>query len=388
MSLINYTIKTKDNQLKQISRKHFTHLTTQQRKNMAHFLRQGFNKTQISIMLGVHRTTVQREFKRGLYNTKTDASGRHFEYCDDVADNKAKENKKKAKRKPILNSESPFIKVITLLVKTFGCSLFVAHSLVQRLKDQIPILEGQKTVSLITLYKYAHKGILKLHKKAFPYGLKIKGQNQPKEGKMVQKGDNISLRPEEANNRTEFGHWEGDLVLGSKKGSKECVLTLVERQTRTFLAFKIKDKTHEAVKAVFDQLEKKLGCELFRVIFKTITFDNGKEFVQYEELECSIFGDKKRFKTYYANPYHSWERGSNENSNRWFRRFFPKGTDFGKVTQDEIDKALGVINYTVRRKLNNRSSAEMLDEQKIPLLDILEIENPYAKICLILGLSY
>ena len=84
-----------------------------------------------------------------------------------------------------------------------------------------------------------------LKKQAFPYGLKTKGQNKTKEAKMIQKGDNIALRPEEANNRSEFGHWEGDLVLGSKKGSKECLLTLVERQTRAFIALKIKDKTND-----------------------------------------------------------------------------------------------------------------------------------------------
>lgn len=387
MSLINYTIKTKDNQLKYVSRRNFTHLTKQQRENIASYFELGYSKTKIAKLVGVHRTTIVRELKRGTFRYKVDTNGSHYRYEPEYAQYKANDNLKKSKRKPIHSSESPFIKLITKLVNTLNCSILAAHSFIVRHRNEIEVLKDQSIVSVPTLYKYAHKGILKLKKQAFPYGLKTKGQNKTKEAKMIQKGDNIALRPEEANNRSEFGHWEGDLVLGSKKGSKECLLTLVERQTRAFIALKIKDKTNESVQNAFDQLERKLGQQLFKLIIKTITFDNGKEFVRFNELERSIFGSEKRFKVYYANPYHSWERGSNENSNRWIRRYFPKGTDFSKITQGEINKAISKINYTIRRKLNFKSSAELLNELNIPLLDLLDIKNPYYKLKLILGFS-
>ena len=97
-------------------------------------------------------------------------------------------------------------------------------------------------------------------------------------------------------------------------------------------------------------------------------------------MERSIDSESKRFNAFFANAYHSWERGTNEVSNRWIRRFFPKGTDFSLVTQDEINEAISRINFTKRKLLNNQSSSALLDELKIPLLDILGIFNPFQNV--------
>ena len=156
---------------------------------------------------------------------------------------------------------------------------------------------------------------------------------------MMIKGDNISLRSEKANKREEFGHWEGDLIIGAKGISKECLFTLIERQTRIYLSFKIKSKEMKNIVEILDYIETKIGKENFITLFKSITFDNGTEFRDFKGMSKSIFDNESRTKIYYANPYHSWERGSNENGNRMMRKFFSKGTDFSTISEKSILKA-------------------------------------------------
>jgi IS30 family transposase len=377
MSLFDYTIHQVKNQSNDITKKQYVHLKEYDRKNIEYFLSKGYNYSQIARELGVHRSTISREVKRGLWNYKTDASGRHYRYQYDVAQTQAQARMMASKRKPKLNRDSLFLVTIVKLIKRFRISLFQATELI---KENQAMFDDLQIVSLPTLYKYAKKGILNLKNTYFPYGLKYQTHRDTKKPKSLQKGVNISKRPEEANKRTVFGHWEGDLVVGPRKTSHECLFTLAERKTRVYLAFKIPNKSSEAVKVALDNLEHKLGTHLFKTIFKSITFDNGKEFARFEDMERSIDSESKRFNAFFANAYHSWERGTNEVSNRWIRRFFPKGTDFSLVTQDEINEAISRINFTKRKLLNNQSSSALLDELKIPLLDILGIFNPFQNV--------
>jgi len=101
---------------------------------------------------------------------------------------------------------------------------------------------------------------------------------------------------------------------------------------------------------VFDRLERKMGKEKFREAFKTITTDNGPEFLEYEKLTRSIFGGK-RFEVYYCHSYFAWAKGTNENHNRFMPRFFPKGTSFAKVSQEEITDVQDFMNSYPRKKL-------------------------------------
>lgn len=128
-----------------------------------------------------------------------------------------------------------------------------------------------------------------------------------------------------------------DLVVGAK-GTKGAVLTLTDRQTRLEICRKLPDKKAASVRAALDQIEKDMGERRFRDTFRSITTDNGSEFLEYEQLTKSVF-QGKRFEVYYCHSYSAWEKGSNENANRLLRRFFPKGTDFSKVTDQEINEA-------------------------------------------------
>lgn len=117
---------------------------------------------------------------------------------------------------------------------------------------------------------------------------------------------------------------------------------------------------------------------LFLALFKSITFDNETEFRDFKGMSESIFDNESRTKIYYANPYHSWERGSNENGNRMMRKFFSKGTDFSTINR----KSDNLINYSHRKLSNNSSSAELLkhlNESYFRIIEMLGLKNPYRK---------
>lgn len=177
-------------------------------------------------------------------------------------------------------------------------------------------------------------------------------------------GKDISHRPEEANDRLEFGHWEMDTVESGKKKGTACLLTLVERKQRTSLIFKLRAQTQKEVHRVLDSLEKELGPQEFSRTFKTITVDNGTEFLDVETLETSIKNtEEPRTNVYYCRPYASYERGSNEQMHTLIRRFIPKGSDISQYSKDHIKEIEQWINNYPRRLLDAHSSMQLLKQE-------------------------
>jgi IS30 family transposase len=210
-------------------------------------------------------------------------------------------------------------------------------------------------ISVKTLYNNIDSGEINVTRKDL---LRKEGWKQdktkPRKAANNLKGESIDNRPAEANERSEYGHWEMDLVV-SCKGGKGALLTLTERMKRQEIIIRLPDKTQRAVKRALDRLERRYGSK-FKEVFKTITVDNGSEFLDYESLEKSCKRDEKRFKMYFAHPYSSWERGSNENANGMIRRFFPKGTDFSKVSLARIQEVEDWMNDYPRRILGGISA--------------------------------
>lgn len=153
----------------------------------------------------------------------------------------------------------------------------------------------------------------------------------------------ISERPKEVEGRKRIGHWEGDTVIGADK--RHCLLTLVERKTGLAIIKKLSSRSMAEVNQAA-----LMAISEHRQRFKTITFDNGTEFHDYGVLE-QIYP----VKCYFATPYHSWERGSNENFNGLLRQYFPKGMCLSKVTQQECDEVAREINMRPRKRLGFRS---------------------------------
>ena len=164
---------------------------------------------------------------------------------------------------------------------------------------------------------------------------------------MLQGKRLISERPDYINNRSEFGHWEGDTVMGKDK--HQCFLTLVERLSGLNRIVKLPNRT---AKNVTNALISLLSAEPH--LFKSITFDNGTEFHSYKIIE-QMFG----VTCYFANPHHPWERGSNENFNGLLRQYFPKGSSLSYVGPAKTLAVSEQLNNRPRKRLGFKSPKEV-----------------------------
>ncbi|CAM2988597.1 IS30 family transposase [Staphylococcus argensis] len=193
----------------------------------------------------------------------------------------------------------------------------------------------------------------------FPY-LRQKGKRQrPKEVRVRFKvGKTISQRPKEIKNRQEFGRWEADTVVSSQVKSKGCIATFAERKSCYYFCCLILDCSSHSMKEAMYQLIHTFS----ESALKTITVDRGKEFSCYKGIESQFNVD-----IYFAGPYSAWQRGTNENSNGLLRGFFPQRTDLAKVTQEELNYALNVINHRPRKCLNWDTLCEILNLEVLRL---------------------
>ena len=204
------------------------------------------------------------------------------------------------------------------------------------------------TICTATLYSYIEKGVfLHLTNADLLVKSKKKHHKDPVRRIAHPKLPSITDRPETINQRQELGHWEMDLVVG-KAGTKPVLLTLTERMSRREMIYLLPDKKAATIRGVFDELEKTMPD--FKTVFKSITTDNGSEFLQFDLLQKSIKGGK-RFDVYYCHSFSAWEKGSNENHNRMIRRFFPKGTDFNKVSIYDVQQVEDWMNHYPRKIL-------------------------------------
>lgn len=216
----------------------------------------------------------------------------------------------------------------------------------------------QGILSFKTLYRWIYQG--KLNEGDLTV-LRQKGKRQkPKETRgRFNIGTSISKRPKEIRKRSTFGHWELDSVVSSRGNSKGCLATFVERKTRWYHAIKMPNRTAASMEGSIRLLEKQLP----QVAFKTATVDRGKEFSCYKTIEKELDID-----VYFADPYSSWQRGSNENANGLIREFFPKKTDLAKISDYELEGALSLINRRPRKCLEWKSAHEAFQEELLRLI--------------------
>ncbi|MDY4040771.1 MAG: IS30 family transposase [Collinsella sp.] len=219
-----------------------------------------------------------------------------------------------------------------------------------------------------TLYSYIRKGVLDVDEKRVLRRYRKQGVMHGSDRRRAKTGGkSIDERPPNVSSRHEFGHWEGDLVV-SPRGSSRAVLTLLERKTRMLFAVLIENKSQAAVNSGLNLIERALG-RTFPLIFKSITFDNGSEFLDASTMSESVFGSGRRIgEIYYAHPYRSSERGSNENANRLLRRAFPKGTPFDRVSQRDLLHHVAWVNAYPRRILKGKCANELYAEEVKKLL--------------------
>lgn len=336
------------------------YMTEHERYKLEAYLQAGRGVSWIAKKLGFCRQTIYNEMKRGAY-LHTVQWWDEVRYSAEKGQQVHKYNQT-AKGRPLKigndRAYADFLELKMLGVQENGkvdrrkrYSPAAALALARRERFETSVCVG-------TLYSYIDKRVfLNLSNKDLWEKGRVKQKKQKVRRSPHPLLPSITDRPEIINQRGELGHKEIDLIVGCD-GSKAATLTMTDRKGRTELAYKIPDKRAASVRAVFDRLERKLGKRRFRETFKSITTDNGPEFLEYDLLTQSIYGGK-RFEVYYCHSYSAWEKGTNENHNRLMRRFFPKGTDFTKVSQREIQEAADFLNHYPRKILGWKMPAEV-----------------------------
>ena len=321
-------------------------------------------KQDIANMVGVSLRTIQRELKRGEYEHTTKQSNFWYgtkykkvkRYSADVSQ-KRYNYLCTAKGRPLkIGNDHALINYINNRVKT---ERITAHAVWGEIQyKQLPF---QTRISRQTLYNYIELGLIENKKLGLS---KRKHKRKSKAIKRVSRGTSIEKRPDEIKQRNTFGHWEMDCVCGSTRATW---LVMTERLTRQEIIFSMENQKSASVINCLNSLERKFGKK-FAQVFKTITVDNGSEFLDFQALEKSIYGrNKKRTSIFYCHPYCSCERGTNERINREIRRLVPKGTNLSKYSKADVQDIQNWVNNYPRKVLGFATSQELFDKQMLEI---------------------
>jgi IS30 family transposase len=206
------------------------------------------------------------------------------------------------------------------------------------------------------IYSHPQARLNKKLIKLLPYQKSRRRKPKPrrKKGSKIIDQVNISQRPKHVENRKEIGHWEGDLVIG--KAQKSAIGTIVERKSRFTLIIPVKDRKTKSVTRAF---AKELN-RFDNAIIKTMTYDNGNEMADHKWLAENTGMD-----IYFANPYASWERGTNENTNGLIRRYLPKKTDFRMINEKQLKSIQQKLNNRPRKVLGYKTPLEVITQNSV-----------------------
>lgn len=311
-----------------MSHKHFT---IDERESVFKYLALGFKKSEIARRIGKNRSTVGREIERNSV-------------CGEYRPNKA-QTLYSARKKNCGAKKKLETSILLLDIQDKLEEGWTPEQISGRAKE-----DGSFNISFKTIYLAIKEGLLLEDTVEL---LPRKGKRKPngaKETRGIIPGKKmIEERPKEADERCEIGHFESDTIIGS--GKQGAIMTYVCRKSRFLIAELMKDRKAKTFNQATIENFKYIPNELI----KTFTSDNGKEFSKFKELEKEL-----GVSCYFANPYHSWERGTNENTNGLLRRYFPKGTDFIKLTKEEVNKAVCSINNRPRKCLGFKTPLEIL----------------------------
>ena len=324
--------------------KQYQHLQKEERFYIWNALRTGSSQKEVADTLGRSPATICREIKRNRYgNTKMYT----YHWAVQIVRNRKWRiaNKKHSK----LNSETKIL--IERLIKKYLSPEQVSGYL--KLHHDI-------SVSHETIYRYIYANNER-HNALKPF-LRHGAKNYRKaygSGARVSKIPNrvcITERPKIVNEKTRIGDWECDTVIGHDR--KSVLVTVVDRATLFTCCSRVFSRKAKTVSAAIIRLLKQHKDKVL-----TLTFDNGSEFVHHEKIGRSLDA-----KTYFAHPYSSWERPINENTNGLIRQFFPKKTDFRKITWHQVKAAVENLNNRPRKTRNYLTPNQLFNNEFVPLL--------------------
>ncbi len=309
-------------------------LTEEERDRIAVLHARGIGIREIGRLLERDHASISRELKRNRFGEGYNAI--HAQHVSE-------ERKSHAGKRHPLKDTHTYGYVLAKLKEGWSP---------EQIAGRLALEQGEHVVCHETIYRFIYTKALK-EDRLWEYLPRKQKHRRKQHGRKAQRSRihqrvSIHARPARINNRSELGHWEGDTVEG--KGHKEGIHTEVERVSRYLLAQKVPAITSEETIIV----QKEMFSQLPEHLRRSTTLDNGKEnhlHMQLEELSM---------KTYFADPYSSWQRGTNENTNGLVRRYLPKKTAFTTLTKEELDDIVWEINNRPRKVLQYKKPIEIL----------------------------
>jgi IS30 family transposase len=308
-------------------------LTQEERYRITAHRMAGCSQAEIAELLGRHRTTIYRELKRN-------ATTHDGDYRAEKAHKYARARLRRCRRGTHFSPQD--MALVDRLIRRRWSPEQVAGFF--RKKRRLSI--SYETIYRRIRLERKRGGLLWKSLRIMKKFARKRYRSKDSRGVLPGKR-HISERPAEVELRRIIGHWEADTVMGSDM--RHCILTLVERATGYVIIKKLKARTKDEVTRAATRAISKHKRK-----FKTITFDNGTEFHDYKVLE-----ERFTLKCYFATPYHSWERGSNENTNGLIRQYLPKGECMSGVTQARCDYIALQLNTRLRKRHEYSTPAEL-----------------------------
>jgi len=306
----------------------YNHLSQNERYQIFALMKAGLNQTQVALTLGRSKSTISREIQRN--------SG--------LKGYRPKQASLKSEVRDLRSRNAKKVSVDTLKS---------AFDLVRQEWSPEQIA-GIMNISHETVYRhvYADKdcgGKLFMHLRSQKKRRKRYASGRQRRGQIPNRRSTHE-RPAVVDLRLEVGHWEGDTVIGARH--KQAIVTLVERKSGYAKLFKVPNKTAELVSAAMIE-----SLKPFDGLVDTITLDNGKEFADHQRVDLELGST-----IYFADPFASWQRGTNENFNGLLRQYIPKDRPLSTVTQEELKMIEKKLNHRPRKRLGFRTPHEVFHE--------------------------
>jgi IS30 family transposase len=310
-------------------------LTFHERYLISKLRKQRCSQAEIARMLDRHRSTISREVYRNRVTW-------HDAYKAGEAQMKCNARRRKSRRNQQFSTRQ-----LLLVIKYLRLD-YSPEQIAGTLKRHSLLSISHETIYQFIWADKRCGGDLYKHLRCATKQRRKRSNAYDSRGRLAGKRM-IDTRPKIVETRRNKGHWEIDTVMGG--GDRHCIVTIVERKTGYVLIGKLKNRKMDTTNKRTIDLIKKHG---FR--FSTITADNGTEFHTYEEVE-----KETGVKYYFAHPYHSWERGTNENTNGLIRQYLPKKTSMAQVTQHQCNAIARKLNTRPRKRHNYKTPEEMMN---------------------------
>lgn len=331
------------------------YLEEKERYQIEILIKQGLRPKEIANAIGKSVRTIYYEMNRGKVEMLNSDLTKKVEYCADTAQWKYQSNKRNKGQKLKIGNDFEFVDYIENWI---GKEKYSPYAVLQKIINES--ITFKTRICVKTLYNYIDSNLfLNISNKNLPVKKNLKKKKHKKVRSVALnniKGTSIEERPKEVLDREKYGDWELDTVVGGQGKGKSCLLVFSERMTREEIISKIPDKKSASVIETLSAMEIEMGTIDFKDKFNSITCDNGVEFLDFENMEKSAFGNGEKTKVYFCHPYCPSERGTNEVQNKLIRRFIPKGANIDDYTDKEVTYIQNWMNNYPRKILGGKST--------------------------------